>query len=49
MMKFLYHPDIILTAANLEKLALDLLSEILIPGVEGDSGDQLADAPPSNR
>src|SRR6056297_604946 len=40
-MKLLYHPDTVLTAADLEKLALDLLSEIPIPGVEGcgfDSG-----------
>ncbi|SDD90380.1 hypothetical protein SAMN05192552_10682 [Natrinema hispanicum] len=34
-MKLLYHPDTVLTAADLEKLALDLLSEIPIPGVEG--------------
>ncbi|WP_207212776.1 hypothetical protein [Halogeometricum borinquense] len=40
-MKFLYHPDTVLTAADLETLALDLLAEIPIPGVEGcgfDSG-----------
>jgi hypothetical protein len=38
---FLYHPDTVLTAADLEKLALGLLAEIPIPGVEGcgfDSG-----------
>ncbi|WP_248299405.1 hypothetical protein [Halorhabdus amylolytica] len=41
VVKCLYHPDTILTAANLETLALDLLAEIPIPGVEGcgfDSG-----------
>ncbi|WP_222912727.1 ISH3 family transposase [Natrinema sp. SYSU A 869] len=40
-MKCLYHPDTVLTASDLETLALDLLSEIPIPGVEGcgfDSG-----------
>jgi hypothetical protein len=40
-MKFLYHPDTVLTSSDLETLALDLLSEIPIPGVEGcgfDSG-----------
>jgi hypothetical protein len=35
----LYHPDTVLTAANLEALALDLLAEIPIPGVEGCSFD----------
>ena len=34
-MKFLYHPDTVLTASDLETLALDLLSEGSIPGVEG--------------
>jgi len=41
IVRFLYHPDTVLTAAKLETLALDLLSEIPIPGVEGcgfDSG-----------
>ena len=41
VVKFLYHPDNVLTAADLESLALDLLAEIPIPGVEGcgfDSG-----------
>ncbi|MFU8870257.1 MAG: ISH3 family transposase, partial [Natronococcus sp.] len=40
-MKFLYHPDTALTASELETLALDLLAEIPLPGVEGcgfDSG-----------
>ncbi|WP_435093379.1 ISH3 family transposase [Halorubrum sp. N11] len=37
----LYHPDTVLTASDLEALALDLLAELPIPGVEGrgfDSG-----------
>ncbi|WP_373189910.1 ISH3 family transposase [Halolamina sp.] len=41
VVQFLYHPDTVLTAADLETLALDLLAEIPIPGVEGcgfDSG-----------
>jgi hypothetical protein len=40
-MKCLYHPDTVLTSSDLETLALNLLSEIPIPGVEGcgfDSG-----------
>ena len=40
-MRFLYHSDTVLTAADLETVALELLSEIPIPGVEGcgfDSG-----------
>lgn len=40
-LNFLYHPDTVLTAADLETLADSLLSEIPIPGVEGcgfDSG-----------
>ena len=40
-MRFLYHPDTVLTASDLEKVALGLLAEIPIPGVEGcgfDSG-----------
>jgi len=37
-MKFLYQPDTALTASDLETLALDLLAEIPIPGVEGWSG-----------
>ena len=36
-LNFLYHPDTTLTASDLETLALDLLSEIPIPGVEGRS------------
>ncbi len=35
VVKFLYHPDTVLTASDLETLALDLLSGIPIPGVEG--------------
>ncbi|AGB33309.1 hypothetical protein Natpe_3540 [Natrinema pellirubrum DSM 15624] len=41
VVQFLYHPDTVLTASDLETLALDLLSEVPIPGVEGcgfDSG-----------
>ena len=38
-MRFLYHPDTTITAAELETLALDLLAEIPIPGVEGCSFD----------
>ena len=40
-MRFLYHPDTVLTASELETVALGLLAEIPIPGVEGcgfDSG-----------
>jgi len=40
-MKFLYQPDTILTAANLESLAVSLLQELPLPGVEDcgfDSG-----------
>ncbi|WP_114579690.1 ISH3 family transposase [Saliphagus sp. LR7] len=40
-MRFLYHPDTVLTASELETLALGLLAEIPIPGVEAavfDSG-----------
>ena len=40
-MRFLYHPDTVLTASDLETVALGLLAEIPIPGVEGcvfDSG-----------
>jgi hypothetical protein len=40
-MRFLYQPDTVLTASDLETLALDLLTEVPIPGVEGcgfDSG-----------
>ncbi len=40
-MEFLYHPDTVLTASELETLALGLLAEVPIPGVEGcgfDSG-----------
>jgi len=39
--QFLYHPDTVLTTADLESLALGLLAEIPIPGVEDcafDSG-----------
>ncbi|AUX07821.1 transposase IS4 family protein [Halalkaliarchaeum desulfuricum] len=35
----LYHPDTVLTASDLETLALGLLAEIPIPGVEGCSFD----------
>jgi len=38
-MKFLYHPGTVLTASDLETLALDLLSEIPIPGVEAAAFD----------
>ena len=38
-MKFLYHPDTVLTVSDLETLALDLLSEIPIPGVEAAAFD----------
>ena len=41
VVEFLYHPDTVLTAADLETLALDLLDEIPVPGVEAvafDSG-----------
>ena len=34
VVQFLYHPDTVLTASYLEFLAVDLLSEIPIPGVE---------------
>lgn len=40
-MQFLYHPDTVLTTSELETLALGLLAEVPIPGVEGcgfDSG-----------
>ena len=40
-MRFLYHPDTVLTASDLETLAEGILSEIPIPGVEAavfDSG-----------
>lgn len=40
-MRFLYHPDTVITASDLETLADGLLAEIPIPGVEGadfDSG-----------
>lgn len=35
IVRFLYQPDTVLTASDLEILALDLLDEIPIPGVEG--------------
>ncbi|MFC7200748.1 ISH3 family transposase [Halospeciosus flavus] len=41
VVEFLYHPDTVLTASDLETLALNLLAAIPIPGVEGcgfDSG-----------
>jgi hypothetical protein len=38
-MKFLYHPDTVLTASDLETLALDLFSEIPISGVEAAAFD----------
>jgi hypothetical protein len=40
-MQFLYHPDTVLTASDLETLAVGLLTELLLPGVEDcgfDSG-----------
>ncbi len=37
-MRFLYQPDTVLTASDLETLALGLLDEIPIPGVEAMSG-----------
>jgi hypothetical protein len=37
-MKFLYHPDTVLTASDLEALAVGLLSVLPLPGVEGASG-----------
>ena len=40
-MRFLYHPDTILTASDLETLALGLLAEIPIPGVEGCGFDSV--------
>ena len=39
VVKFLYHPDTVLTAADLETLALGVLAKIPIPGVEGCSFD----------
>ncbi|WP_318570910.1 ISH3 family transposase [Salinigranum marinum] len=33
-MKFLYHPDTVITSSDLETLAEDLIAEIPIPGVE---------------
>ena len=41
-MRFLYHPDIVLTVADLESLAVSLLSWLSLPGIEGcdfDPGD----------
>jgi hypothetical protein len=38
-MQFLYHPDTVLTAADLESVAVDLLSELPLPGVEGCAFD----------
>lgn len=38
-MRFLYHPDTVLTASELETLALGLLAEVPIPGVEGCGSD----------
>jgi len=40
-MRFLYHPDTVLTASDLENLAVSLLQELPLPGVEAavfDSG-----------
>jgi hypothetical protein len=34
-MRFLYHPDTVLTTSDLETLAVGLLSELPLPGVEG--------------
>ena len=39
VVKFLYHPDTVLTAADLETLALGVLAKIPIPEVEGCSFD----------
>jgi len=38
-MRFLYQPDTLLTASGLENLALDLLAEIPISGVEAAAFD----------
>lgn len=38
-MKILYHPDTILTASDLETLAVGLLAALPLPGVEGCSFD----------
>ena len=38
-MRFLYHPDTVLTAFDLETVAEDLLAEIPIPGVEATAFD----------
>ena len=38
-MQFLYHPDTVLTAADLETLAVSLLAWLPLPGVEGDTFD----------
>jgi len=38
-MRFLYQPDTVLTASDLETLALDLLTEVPIPGVEAAAFD----------
>nr|WP_232833843.1 ISH3 family transposase [Saliphagus sp. LR7] len=38
-MEFLYHPDTVLTASELETLALGLLAEVPIPGVEAAAFD----------
>jgi len=37
IVEVLYHPDTVVTASDLETLALDLLAEIPVPGVEGCS------------
>jgi hypothetical protein len=39
VVNFLYHPDTTLTASDLEILALELLSELPIPGVEAAAFD----------
>jgi len=39
-MRFLYHPDTVLTASDLESLAVSLLHELPLPGVEGASGQR---------
>jgi hypothetical protein len=38
-MKYLYHPDTTLTAADLENVAVDLLGVLPLPGVEGCTFD----------
>jgi len=35
MIRFLYRPDTVFTASDLETLAIDLLTDLPVPGVEG--------------